>query len=614
MKAAIFKKRTAKSLDINTFFGENCGNLRTGQLSGSNNVCVLSGGAVASMLAARSIDVGTKIIEGVYTLNSDYDSEYEIAVSPEWLYQNLCTEEILGYEDWEKNSSRILVKDIGSAPKKDGAYRRILGAFSDGENIFVFYEGVYHIIDERRSGEHSAYTGGAVWQFNSGTVDGCKGSVTVCALSQVWLDVIDIGGGISSTLVSAERIILDTLSATKYQKSTLVSTDRKTYKYTSSEYIPHIGVTYTAHYDRVYTDLYPTIGDYPSVHLSYGTKRMVRYRNRLDGVAPFGDGGEKILLLPDMKLINKTGGVWSLSSEVADMPKLDSAVQYFDRLFGIKDDILYASFMGDCTLFNEASDNLPETAGWRMITEDAGGFTAITAFGGKVIAFTGTSMMTVKGGALPFTLSYVGDYGCISQEALASLDGSLYFVSPEGVMCYNGSSVKCISDVLSHKTDYSTAILTAVNGKVVLFISDGGFWLYEPSSGEWSRSVFDMSDAVFAGGTVIPKDGVNKPYRLFDTEGDFSFSVMLENSGRRRVKSISVTASVGVDSHLNLVCGKNQHMYIYDTNGKTVTRTFLPIGFYIDNGKIDFEGCGECTLYSVRIEYFPLTTASKRKE
>jgi len=159
------------------------------------------------------------------------------------------------------------------------------------------------------------------------------------------------------------------------------------------------------------------------------------------------------------------------------------------------------------------------------------------------------------------------------------------------------------------------AALTADCGMLVLTVYDGGLWFYEPVSGEWSRRIFDSSDVSFIGGSAIAKkENGCFAYRLFDDFGDFSFSVALANNGRRRIKSISVTANVGLDSELTLLDENgNALMCIYDTEDEIVTRTFLPRAFYADNGKIRFEGRGDCTLYGLHIEYVPLLLSTKRK-
>jgi len=430
MRAPIFSAQSKKVLDICSFSGENYGKLSNGQLLDSNNVSVLPGGALCSLLAERKINItaGAKTLaDGVYTLSEEYDAGYETPVKAEWIYENVCPAEVMKYEDRYLTTSRIFIKNIGEYGKNENGYRRIVGSFGDGENIFVFYEACYIIMDERRDAEYSRLPKGYVVQFS--TADG--GSLCVYALSQLFMDVISSKGGITTSLIDARLMLHDSITNAKYQKSTLISTNGNTYKYASLDYAPSLGESYAWNLDKVYTELYKTLGDYPHTYFSYQERTsMIKYSNKETGDGIFESAGEKRLILPEMRLLTKSGGKWGISSEKADMPNFYAAVQYLDRLFGICDDTVYASVMGKCNDFKETLDETP-VGSWRMVTPDEGGFTAITAYGGKVVVFTAERMMTIRGNELPFVLSYVGEHGCVSGGALAALDGLLYFVSHE---------------------------------------------------------------------------------------------------------------------------------------------------------------------------------------
>ena len=616
-KVAIFSQKGSEALNIKSFIGEHFDALKDGMLCDSDNVRVLSGGAVASMLASRKVDIGAyESIEGVYTFCSDWDSEYETNTTPEWVYENICSAETLNYEKWHLVASRIMVKDIGMPPKNESGYRNILGAFSDGDKTYVFYDAYYNIIDERRQEEFKAIGSGLAYVFYSGNDGNYSGSIYVYSLSQIFLDVIDSDGNVETSLVSARLDNGKRISDSKYYRSMMVSTDKENYKYVSADYIPTLGQSYTAYFDRVYTEIYPVLdSECPSFVYTYPSpRRLVRYSNREKREAPFGDGGEKMLLLPDMRLLERTDGRWTLSEKSEKMPTLYAAVQYFDRLFGICGESLYASVLGECSNFTEATDNIPSSGGWQTVTGDDGGFTAITSFDGKVVVFTNNSMMTVRDTELPFTLSYVGDYGCISQEGLKAIGNSLYFVSTNGVMCYNGSSVKKISSALPQGIDYSMAKLTAALGMLILYLGDHGeTWFYEESSGQWSRRRMSASELYFAGEGALIKEGKGYSfYRIFDEFGEFSFKIALSNSGRRKVKSISVTAKAGFDSELVLFCGEDALLGISYPEEQTVTRTYYPRMLYCDNVELSFAGYGDCTLYGIRIEYADVSNVARK--
>ncbi len=608
---------SAKALDITAFLGLDRTRLCDGMLLDGKNVTVLSGGALCSLLCERKVDIGaaTESLEGVYTYCTEYDAEYETHVTPEWVYENVCPSRVLAYEDWQKECSRLLVKDIGLPAKTSDGYRKVISAFSDGEKVFVFYEARYKVIDQRRQGTFSAVGSALSWVFFSGDDGEDTGCVDVCLLTQVFLDVID-GDSVETSLVDARLDVIKSETASKYEYSRLISTDKENYKYNSTSYAPTVGQSYTIYFDRVYTDIYHSLesGYEVKYYYSVAKKSGVRYRNISDGADSFSAEGEKLLILPDMRLLSRKGGVWTLSDETAaDMPKLEGAVQQFDRLYGIYGDTLYVSKKGSCSDF-ELPESEEKSSAWKTVTTDVGGFTAIAAFDGKVAVFTKKSMLTVRGTELPFTLSYEADCGCFSQSALTALEGELYFISEKGIMCYSGSSMKCISDALPRSTDYSMASLAAADGVLLVALCDiGEIWIYEPSSAQWSRLSLAGDNILLAGDSAIVNGGDGFAlYKLFDNVGDFEFVLGFTNKGRRRVKSISVTAAVGEDSEL-CICNKGGEvlMSIYSPADMPTSRTYYPRGLYIDHGRLYFKGSGDVSLYGVRIEYAKLISSAR---
>ena len=248
----------------------------------------------------------------------------------------------------------------------------------------------------------------------------------------------------------------------------------------------------------------------------------------------------------------------------------------------------------------------PLADGWMMVTTDVGGFTAIAAFDGKVAVFTQNSMLTIKGNELPFTLSQEADCGCYSQEAVAVCEGTLYFVSKNGIMSYSKNTLKCISRTFEKGIDYSKVKLAESNGAIIAAMNDGKkVRIYEPSSGQWSAlSVCGDNILVTSRELIAPSGEYSGVYKISDMFGDFSFKVALKNIGRRRIKSITVTASVGVDSELILVDKQGIGlMNLSAPNGGIVSRTCYPRGVYFDHGILSFEGNGDVRLYGIFIEY-----------
>ncbi len=603
------KTGAERAINTDRFYGMDSGSIKRGSLLDCSGVTVLSGGALKSLLAADKIEIAdSKPLAGVYTYSKYYDPEYETHTTAKWVYENVCPESVLAYPAMYTVASRILIADVGMAGKSGGGYRNILAAYNDGCRILVLYEAVFNMIDQRRIDEVSAKGSGYVVEFDSSGTEEPEACAKIYTLRQTWLDVIE-NGKIESSLVDASLELHKTLHES-YGKSLLLSLDGDNYKYVSTDYAPFIGASYTILEDRVYKEIYPSLAEsYPAGSYIGREKHIVRYSNRENGGAPFGDSGEKLLLLPDMRLIVCDGGVWSLSGKSDSMPTLGRAVQHFERLFGIYGDRLYVSCAGDCTDFSEGVDNLPPTAGWQTVTSD-GDFTAIASFDGRVAVFTERNMMTVRGTDLPFSLTLEGAYGCRRQSSLAVLDGGLYFASQNGIMRYNGSSIECI-DGLPCGVDYADALLTESDGMLVIKLAEYEEpYVYNPIS----RSITQISLAAFDatlpdgdGGCIFTSSGgAFFPQKLFEKDGDFSFSLSLGANERMRICEVGITARVGHTSRLALVGEDgNALLTLEDTEGDTVTRSVRLFGRYADLCRLRFTGKGDVTLYCVRATYRP---------
>ncbi len=615
---------TEKVQEIFGFSGLYDSMRKSGMLETCDNVHVLSGGAIASLSAAGKVDVTQNAgasLAGVYTYYSYYDPSYEIPTTAEWVYANICPAEVLDYAKGMTAASRLLITDVGMPAKTESGYRNVISAFSDDKKTYVLYDAIYNLIDQRRMDEFEVTGSGYTVLFDSRTDEEAGVWTKVCTLTQVFLDVIDANGTVSTTLLTANLEEQKTLTYT-YGLSLLVSTDQENFRYVTPDYKPSLGESYTAYYDKAYTEVYPTLATaYPAPeNLPIRAKRMVRYRNRENGQAPYASSGEKLLLLPDMQLLAGSGDTWYLEDPSDTMPYMYAAVQHFERLFGIRGDEIFASVAGDCTDYTEAEDNLPTDAGWHAVTSEAGGFTAITSFDGKVIIFTARSMMTVRGIDLPFSISMVGSFGCQNQESLAVCGEWLYFISESGILRYNGSRVECISDALPQGLRFADARLTAANGLVVVYLDDfQKLYFYDPASEAWSMREEEVVNVLFVGGEsnriLSQKSSGAELYDLFGTEGSFSFSLILAGGGRRRICSISVTARLSPMAKLCFLDASSRELlYIDQIYDKTVTRTCLVRGMYTDGGVLRFSGSGNVTLYGIRVTYAPLHGAARKMQ
>ena len=590
--------KTAKSIEITSFSGQDDGNFGDGVLLEGKNVTISKGGSIVSLPAAKKLNTYTSVelCDGVYTLCEDYDKEYETPVSREWMYKNVFPESVRAYG--ENDCSRVLVKGIGMPPKTENGYRNIKGTFFDGERLFIFYEARYNIIDNIRNGIFESVGDALSWRFYSSKETNSISEVKIYLLTQLFLDVID-GDRVESSLIDARLDLIRSIDATKYKWSRLISEDKVNYKYNSPSYIPIVGANYTAYYDRVYTELYPNLeSERKSGYEEITSKSIVKYRNLVSGGTEFSAEGEKMLLMPDKRLLVRSGGAWKLSDALCEtVPSLDGAVQLYDRLYGIENGRLLVSAKGNCTDFQS------EGSAWETVTADGGGFTAIVAFCGRVAVFTRKSMLTVRGNELPFTLSHEADSGCISQSSLAVVRGKLYFVSENGIFETGGGNPKCISDGFPKGIDYSTVMLTEACGMLVASIGTlEQAWVYNPASNAWSTlagtcDVCSLEHEYM----LVQKGSAYTLHRLFCESGEFDFFIALKPRKRHRLCSIAVTAAASPDSELSLYDENgNVTMNLYSPTSRPTLYTCSLNGRYADSLKLHFGGYGDVTLYGIK--------------
>ncbi len=595
------KKKSA--VDLKSFSGLDFTSFRDGALTDAENVTVMSGGAISSLLHEKKLNFYTdvELRDGVYTLCNNYDPEYETPVSRDWIYKNVFPERVRPYA--ESECSRLLVKGIGMPPKTKDGYRSVKGAYSDGERLFIFYEARYNIIDNYRDGIFEAVGSALAWRFYSGEENEKGSVVNFYTLTQLFLDVID-GGSVESSLVDAKLDLARTVTADKYKWSCLISEDKVNYKYTSTTYIPIVGQAYTAYFDRVYTELYGSLEEENAKNPhEFSEKSIIVYNNLEDGGDEFSAAGTRLLVLPDMRLLVRSNARWKMSDEVCGwMPDIEKSVQLYDRLYAISGEKLYVSRKEYCTDFN-TEDELKEGAPFEMSTADAGGFTAIAAFGGRVAVFTRKSMLTLRGSELPFTLSHEADCGCTG--SLATVSGKLCFVSENGIFQTGGGTPVCISGSLPKEVDYLAVTLSSFGGMLLASVPTlEKILVYNPASSAWSTlSLCGDVHAMIDDFVILREGGGFAVYRLFSDTGDFEFSVALENRGRKRLKSVAVTASAAPDSELCLYDDEgNVLLEIYAPSDVPVTKTVSLRREYIDHAKLRFGGFGDVTVYGIRCE------------
>lgn len=620
-----------KRSKVEPFFGLSTRDLQSGRLCNAESVRLLSDGAVESLGARLDCysAVNDTLAPGVYTTASNYDADYETPVTREWLYTHVAPKDVLDIKK-DSLSLRFLVTDTEMYGKNENGYRRIVGAFCDGDALCVLYHAVMNVIDERSFAETTANEDGIAIVFDATRDTTYGSSVSVRTLTQLWLDRYTPNGALSSQLIAAHFETHKTFTAQKDVHRTLAMPQGGSFHYVTDDYLPNAGV-YIAYRDLMYTLYYPTLATaYPYRYIGYTERiRKAGFRLRPNTTDPLGISRRAVLFSEMLSLRDGSDGSYIVESlAAADRPYLDAGVQHFGRLFGFMGAEIYATRDGTIADFASptvSTDESDPAAPWCDSAKGADAeFTAIASFGGKILAFTKNSMLTVKGQALPFELSYVGAFGCLSQEALAAHGKYLYFVSPDGVMRYDGSRVLPLDAPLPNR-DFTGAALTVANDLVLLHIpSCGGLYLFDTVSESWSfRAEGDGIEVLFPGNTDESDSftdmyfrnagGGWRPCRLFGAPSAFAFSTVECFIGRRRLAAVSVTASLAADARLELRGASGRVLHTFTGDGKGIRTYHAALrNVYIDSGKLTFVGNGSVKIYGISTQYDEVGSVRRR--
>ncbi len=207
-----------------------------------------------------------------------------------------------------------------------------------------------------------------------------------------------------------------------------------------------------------------------------------------------GKYDKKILIFPD-KLsmdydVNGDFSLKKLETGTVKIPDLKYVTVHAARLFGVDDNRIYASAYNDCCNWDlDVASDISADNAWASNTgadSRAGGdFTAITAFGGKVVAFKKDFTHHVYNNKNPFRVYDVARSGAICERSVCEVRGSLYYVSPEGVMKFTGSEPINISRELG--IDRFEEGICGGCADSLYVMEKGKIYVYNTANSSWSR-------------------------------------------------------------------------------------------------------------------------------
>ena len=311
------------------------------------------------------------------------------------------------------------------------------------------------------------------------------------------------------------------------------------------------------------------------------------YKTPTDPIA--GEFDRKVLIFPDKlstNYITEVSGNIEFASLGDAYPNIKLAAVQDSRLFGVDDARIYASGANDYANWDlDTATDYSSAHAWCSPTQaDSradGSFTAITSYGGHIVAFKDDFTHELYNNKNPFYLQELFGFGAIDQRTVHEVSGRLFFVSSDGVISYGGGSPQVIDSALCIDS-YENAVCGAYQGTYYLSVQDSDgkvtTYTYNTENGQWS--ILDTGTVLPAcycsvGGKfyrAINGAGDGKIYVLDnETYGDWFFDTDIKTGGTLDVKSLTrllVLASMAPNSSFNISLlgedGAEERLYSYE--------------------------------------------------
>ena len=253
-------------------------------------------------------------------------------------------------------------------------------------------------------------------------------------------------------------------------------------------------------------------------------------------------------------------------------PLFNDIVVYKNRVFGCRNKQIRACAYDDVTNwdYNLELENPGERAFFKRL-ESKSEFVACTAYKNSALFFTADEMFEIYGNdADSFGFQKIADLGCVNRNAVCEVGGVLYFLSKEGVVRYNGSSISLVSDAICDPNLYDDAAVLGGGGRT-LYVkmygkSNDCLYTYDTQSELWSKEgMFSGNSAVFCGGKVYFTDGdriykMNTSYEddAWENDGNMFYweavtqDIHLDNPRKKQASKINVYVKRAIAGRIEL--------------------------------------------------------------
>jgi len=191
-----------------------------------------------------------------------------------------------------------------------------------------------------------------------------------------------------------------------------------------------------------------------------------------------------VIVFPDKKYydyIANTSGTLTCEFEI------EYACVWMNRIWGVKDDNIYASSQGNKDAWTTIIDN--ETSGYQTDTGSLGNFVSARTYGSHAVLKKPTKTYEVYGSKNSnWNIIEVVDEGPINNHGDVELLGSQYYLGSNGIMRYGGGYPELLSLQLAET--YTDGILGSDGRRLYFCAYNGTVWslmVYDPIFDIWIR-------------------------------------------------------------------------------------------------------------------------------
>jgi hypothetical protein len=243
----------------------------------------------------------------------------------------------------------------------------------------------------------------------------------------------------------------------------------------------------------------------------------------------------RIVIFPDKKSYDTVGDTFAAFGSgsypaAGSVPDIDYACTLDNRIWGVKNDDIYCTALGDFDDWTTFSSPSVATDAWHVDTGTNGNFTGIASYKGTNLVYKADRVFK-RFGEIPETFQFIeiSRLGSLSHKSIVEVNNILFWLSPQGVAAYTGGTPEVIGENLND--NYVSAVAGGDGRRYYISLYNGSsyaLYVYDTWKGIWlQEDDLQVKDFAYLDGYLYALASDNAIYRF--------------NYGTERVKWAAVT-------------------------------------------------------------------------